>query len=128
MGIYILPTVRALIAKKMISEYGYTQKQIAEKMGLTQPAVSQYKRSLRGMKTHILLGNEMISDQINTLAKNISTGMSQEEQTEEFCKLCSMILNEGIACEIHKGLDESLSGCQVCMKDVKRTQGEESRP
>jgi len=119
---HILPAVRAIIAKKLILEYGYSQKKAAERMGLTQPAVSQYKRSMRGMKTHLLMGNGKIAEKINELAKAVAEGLGQEEQTESFCRLCKVIVDEGLACDIHRGMDESLSSCSYCFR---KTQDEE---
>lgn len=41
------PALRALIAKELAEHYNFTQAQIAAKLGVTQPAVSQYLRLLR---------------------------------------------------------------------------------
>ena len=49
----VLPSVRALMARKLL-EHGFSQKQAAEKLGLTQPAISQYKRNLWGFRKDFL--------------------------------------------------------------------------
>jgi len=49
----ILPAVRAVVATKLITDYGFSQTQAARSMGVSQPAISQYKRNLRGAGTEI---------------------------------------------------------------------------
>lgn len=115
-AIHVLPTVRAIIAKKLMSEHGYTQKRVADKMGLTQPAVSQYKSSLRGNKAQLLLNNQNVSAAISDFAKKIYSGISVEQQTLEFCALCKLMVSEGLACQMHRDIDESVSACTVCEK------------
>ncbi len=44
----ILPSLRALVAEVLINNYGYTQTQVAEALGVTQPAVSNYLSGKRG--------------------------------------------------------------------------------
>ncbi|MEM3391769.1 MAG: helix-turn-helix domain-containing protein [Archaeoglobaceae archaeon] len=46
---YILPAIRAMVAKELI-ERGYKIKEVAEMLGLTQAAVSQYLASKRGKR------------------------------------------------------------------------------
>ena len=51
---YLLPTLRALVAKNLMEKYKMTQQDAASKIGLTQSAVSQYMRQLRGSKIKII--------------------------------------------------------------------------
>ena len=46
----IMPALRAIVANNLTSKYGMTQQEASKKLGLTQPAVSQYKSGLRGKK------------------------------------------------------------------------------
>ncbi|MFB6207954.1 MAG: transcriptional regulator [Candidatus Nanohaloarchaea archaeon] len=43
----LLPAVRSVMARKLKSNYGFKQAEIAEKLGVTQPAVSQYLNKSR---------------------------------------------------------------------------------
>lgn len=43
----ILPAVRSIIATRLSRDYGYTQEEIAGKLEVTQPAVSQYLNQSR---------------------------------------------------------------------------------
>ena len=47
---YVLPTFRSLVAKKLIEDNGFSQVSAAEKLGITQAAISQYLYSKRGVK------------------------------------------------------------------------------
>ena len=44
----VFPVARSLIAKKLTEVYGMSQTEAARKMGLSQPAVSQYRKDVRG--------------------------------------------------------------------------------
>jgi len=46
----ILPALRKIITERLSSDYGLTQEEIAGKLGLTQPAVSQYLEGKRARK------------------------------------------------------------------------------
>jgi len=113
----ILPAVRALTAKKLIEGYGFSQKKTAILMGLTQPAVSQYKRNLRGYKIEPRIKSPEIEKMIDNLAKGIASGISIEEQTLQFHNICKTLCKEGIMCEIHKKMEPSLENCKICMNE-----------
>jgi predicted transcriptional regulator len=80
----LLPASRAAIAKKLI-EYGLSQKEAGERLGVTQPAISHYKRNLRGHKTS-LSGDSRISAGIEELARKLVSGeiTAHEVTTELF--------------------------------------------
>jgi len=95
---YFLPLYRAFVAKELVEKYGYTQKKAAEKLGTTQPAISQYLTSKRGRK-----GNP-IYDEVEPLVKAAAveaaesvakTEMTQEEFSNYFCDLCKKLRKAG---------------------------------
>jgi predicted transcriptional regulator len=65
----ILPTIRASLAKELIASYNLNQVEVAELLDISQPAVSQYLRQLRG-KDYIN-GNQTVSGMIKELASQI---------------------------------------------------------
>ena len=81
---HILPAIRKGLTKCMIEEYGLSQKEVAEKLGLTTAAISQYLSNKRG-KDEL---NSQIQGQINQAAKRIIDG---NEAGEEMCAMCLMI-------------------------------------
>lgn len=114
----ILPAVRAMIARKLILNYGLSQKHAAEKLGISQPAISQYKREIRGYKTGLFKENPKLLEDVNSLAKKIASGeLNPQQATIAFCELCKVIRFDGTGCQLHRELDPSLETCTICMEN-----------
>ncbi len=93
----VMPAMRAIIAKKLVETYGLSQKQAALKLGTTQPAISQYKRGIRGFKTEIFLKNQKLMDMVENIAKRISAGeLTKETATIELFRICEVVISEGL--------------------------------
>lgn len=93
----IIPAMRALIAKDLMEKHGLTQIDTANKMGVTQAAVSQYMRNIRGYKIKILEKNEEIINQISNLANKIAAGeLNEKTGTQEICNICEFIKEKNI--------------------------------
>jgi len=87
-----LPAVRALITKELIQKYNYTQTDVAKALGITQPAVSQYKKELRGQSVRILEKNEEVLNLVSKLCAEINTGqVKPEELHAKFCEVCKLL-------------------------------------
>ena len=90
-----LPPIRSFIAKQLIQQYDHSQIQVAEKLGTTQAAVSQYLSSRRATKTrNDILENVRLRESIQRVAEKIA--MSEEENSfkEYVCDLCKLIRKE----------------------------------
>ncbi|HLD77638.1 MAG TPA: helix-turn-helix domain-containing protein [archaeon] len=88
----ILPGARAMIAKKLI-ENGLSQKQAAAKMGVSQPAISQYKRDLRGSKSEVFKGDPKLTNAVNHIATRLATGdITMHTATLELWTACKEFL------------------------------------
>ncbi|NOX71843.1 MAG: hypothetical protein GXO64_04060 [Candidatus Micrarchaeota archaeon] len=88
----ILPVVKAVMARKMLTDYKLSQTKIAEILEMTQPAISQYKRSLRGSRFELLEKDEKTLDLIGELTRQLALGeLSEAEKDEIFCKVCRSI-------------------------------------
>jgi hypothetical protein len=93
----MLPGFRALVAKRLIEDHGLSQTQVAELLDTTQPAISQYRRELRGRKTSVFLKNHRLIDILDRTAENIATGKIRPEKTGlEFCKMCKFMRDNDI--------------------------------
>lgn len=107
---YVLPAIRKELAKEMLKS-GLKQKDIAKKLGITEPAVSQYLKSKRAKKVKF---NKEIDKQIKIsailLIKNKSCAI------KEMQKCCGVIKKEGILCKIHKGEGYITGKCRACLK------------
>ena len=85
---YILPAVRAMVAKELI-ERGYKIKEVAEMLGLTQAAVSQYLTSKRGQKgLEFLEKNEEVKKIVLEIVEAISKRKKGFENEEYMCRIC----------------------------------------
>ena len=95
---HLIPIFRALIAKELIERYNFTQIEVAEKLGTTQAAVSQYIRSKRGYRgVNRFEGSmEMIRSVASRIAKGIAEGsMDSNDVTDSLCNLCRALRGEG---------------------------------
>jgi predicted transcriptional regulator len=113
----ILPAMRAIVAKELIEEYGLNQTQVSKKLGITQPAVSQYKSELRGRGVKILYSDKKIMCSIKNLSKKIASDeIDLKKIHQNFCKICLKIRKEKIICKLHTEAYPSLSRCNLCFK------------
>ena len=70
---HVLPTLRALIAKELVNEHRLSQTQVAQKLGTTQAAISQYLSSKRrGRFTEQLETDPTIQTLVKELAEKIA--------------------------------------------------------
>ncbi len=88
----LLPGFRALVAKKLMEDHGFSQTQVAVMLYTTQPAVSQYKRELRGRNAEMFLKNPNLLGLLERITKSIASGEVKPEDTgSEFCKVCKFL-------------------------------------
>ena len=113
---YVLPTLRALIAKRLMEKYKLTQQNAAIKLGLTQSAVSQYIRNLRGSKIKSIEKDENINKEIEIFVDRIASGdMNSLDALESFCNICKLTRKKRLLCDIHIKVSPSLKDCRVCL-------------
>lgn len=89
---YVLPVFRAMVAKQLMEIYGFSQNQVASKLGITQAAVSQYINSKRGAKmVEELMQVPGVRKTLNDVTKTLATSDDTDEMVLAFCRLCSVI-------------------------------------
>ncbi len=112
----VLPGIRAMVARKLVEKHGLSQKRAAEKLGTSQPAISQYKREIRGSRFRALESSPMLLEMIDSIAEKTATGkLDHDEISTEFCSICNFMKKQGILCEFHRRMYPSLENCTVCM-------------
>lgn len=110
---YVIPTIRAELAKEMI-RLGLSQKDVSERLGITQSAVSQYVKDKRGRGIPV---NRQVRKAIKTLAREISDGTAGKDVIPGICAVCAIVKQSGSLCDLHRQEDEGvLEGCAICMK------------
>ena len=68
----ILPAIRAALVKDLTERHKLNQLEIAKRLGISQPAVSQYRSQLRGASYSGLLKKQEISAGLKKLADAIA--------------------------------------------------------
>jgi uncharacterized protein len=110
---YVIPTIRAELAKEMI-KLGLSQKEVSEKLGITQSAVSQYMKDKRGKGIPV---NKQVRKAIKALAKDIASRNTAQDVIPGICAVCAIVKSSGSLCELHKQDDSKLEGCNICMSN-----------
>jgi len=116
----VLPAARALIARQLVSEHGVSQKRAAMLLGVSQPAVSQYIRDLRGYRTGLFRKNPGLRAMVDRVAEGMASGeIKGMLSTLSFCELCKEIRFSGAGCDLHRERDASRGQCTLCMDNAE---------
>ena len=113
----VVPALRALVARELSTTYQLKQEDIASLLGITQSAVSQYLRHVRGRAVDIESINE-IHEITHTLAMGLANNkMSQRTITQHYCRACQIIREKRLLCQVHHRLDPSFNvdTCNACI-------------
>jgi predicted transcriptional regulator len=111
----VLPAIRSLITKELLDKYNLTQKEAAELLGLTQPAISQYNRESRGFKVKMLEKQPEIMKMIDDLSKKIVSGKIKPNEIQtKFCKICKKVRTSRVICRLHEEIYPSIAPCVKC--------------
>ena len=111
----VLPAIRSLITKELLSDYNLTQQETADLLGLTQPAVSQYYRESRGFKVKLLEKQPEIMKMIDDLTKDIAAEkLNPKEIQSKFCNICKTIRSSRVICHLHEEIYPSIAPCLEC--------------
>lgn len=86
------PLIRRMLAEILIYEKGYTQQDVAELLGITQAAVSQYLKDARGKSRKVNV-SQRIKDEIHKMA-NVLPLKPKNERKYYLCHFCSIIKKE----------------------------------
>ncbi len=83
----IFPSARSIIAEKLMKK-GMKQREISKLLGITQPAISQYKNKLRGVITQKMKENPKFMDYLNEIADEIYN--NNLDINLKTCEICSL--------------------------------------
>jgi len=112
----ILPVVRAMLAKELMTEYALKQAEVAKLLGVSQPAVSLYCRNIRG-KAIYLENDRDVKTLTEKLAALLAEGnLSHKDFIPMFCEICREIRAKGLMCKLHKSFDPAIDieKCELC--------------
>lgn len=86
-----LPVIRKGIAESMINDFGLSQKETAEKLGVTPAAICQYVSKKRG---RIEISDEKVLSEMKVSAESIITN-GGESVISETCRICKILRASG---------------------------------
>lgn len=96
-----LPTLRGVIVRTLLTDYGLKQMEVAHAMGLTQAAVSHYFNSARGTDPELVERFPEIEQYARALAAEIAKGARETEQVARICDACQEIRAGDKFCRFH---------------------------
>ena len=105
---YVLPAIRRKITRRLIYEYSLPQKEIAKRFGLTEPAISQYKKGVRGDVEF----DPRIIEVINESARRIAE--DEASAPREVQRVLKFIEKSGFLCDFHKKYGVVHDECHMC--------------
>ncbi len=110
--LYILPALRREITIEM-KKLGIEQKEIANRLCVTEAAVSQYLKSKRASKVKF---SKTALSLIKTSAKKIKDRRMMLKETQDLLKI---LKKQGSICKVHKELADLPKQCLVCFTSEK---------
>ena len=103
---YVLPALRKAFAMNLIKA-GLPQKKIAQLMGITEAAISQYKNDKRANDTSI--SNEITEEVQKSIPLILKT---PEILFHEMMRVNNFIKSSGLFCKIHRSKSPTPDGCE----------------
>lgn len=113
---YILPALRVAICKELIKTYKMRRVEVAEKMGLTPAAITQYMKRVRGDAAYAAIErSSRVKELISDISRDIAEEMSPPDLIlMKLCRICRAARDEGLICEAHMEMMPSLRGIETC--------------
>ncbi|MFQ5970053.1 MAG: transcriptional regulator [Nitrososphaerales archaeon] len=119
----LIPTVRAIIAKKLSNEHYLKEDEIAKMLGVTQAAVSNYVRGTRGDTQLVekLSGVREVMRMIDDITKDIATHNTfGASSMAKYIELFNYIRQSLLICDVHHALEKEIDKgvCKTCESDL----------
>ncbi|HEU4481524.1 MAG TPA: transcriptional regulator [Nitrososphaeraceae archaeon] len=119
----LIPAIRAILAKKLTIEYKMKEEFVANVLGVTQAAISNYIRGTRG---DIELINKLSSifevmRKIDDIALDLVTNRVYTPSTmAKFVELCNYMRYSFIICDVHHKIEANIDEqvCELCKDNL----------
>lgn len=99
----VLPAIRSIITRDLIERHKLTQEEAADLLGLTQPAISQYRKEARGVKVRVLEKNQELMKMLDSLTIDIlNRNINERSIGMKICNICKKIKDDGLLMKIRK--------------------------
>ena len=115
----LIPALRAILAKNLAENHDVREDEISKMLGVTQAAISNYIRGIRGDPKLIekLLGEEQVANMINEISDDLSSDRAYTPSSlSKFIGLCNYIKSSLLICDIHHNLESDIDDevCKEC--------------
>ncbi len=118
-----LPAFRLELAQRL-DERGMTQQEIADVVGVSQPAVSKYVAGDVDVEP-VVAEDPGFAAAVDEIADGVASGeMAEFEVLSRTVELVRSTMDRGPVCEIHEREQPSLRGrgCDICVRDAGRAE------
>jgi predicted transcriptional regulator len=112
---YVIPAIRKALVTEL-KAHNLKQKEIAPLLGLTESAVSQYMKDKRAVYCYKAFERDPLKSEIQNAAKRILDQSRPDPALaiKEINRLCRIIKDNKIICDIHRKQNPKLQTCDIC--------------
>ncbi|HJH29309.1 MAG TPA: transcriptional regulator [Methanosarcinaceae archaeon] len=106
----VLPAIRAELARVLMVEHNCTQQKVADILGLSRAAVSQYVSEKRGAEVDFSDDTKTV---ISQFATELLTDISTKDKVKGMCNACKFVQKSGWLYRNDPGVEY----CGICGED-----------
>ena len=115
----LIPALRAILAVDLAKKHNIREDEISRLLGVTQAAVSNYIRGIRGDPKLIekLLEEKQVASMITDITDNLASDNAYTPLSlSKFIGLCNYIKSSLLICDIHHNLESDIDEmvCKEC--------------
>ena len=115
----LIPALRAILAKDLAHKHNIREDEISKMLGVTQAAVSNYIRGIRGDPKLIekLVQEKQVAKMIQEISDNLASDKAYTPSSlSKFIGLCNYIKSSLLICDIHHNLESNIDDkvCKEC--------------
>ena len=119
----LIPAIRAILAKKLITEYKMKEEIVAKVLGVTQAPISNYIRGTRGDVELIdkLSSIHEIMRKVDDIAQDLVSNKAYTPGTmAKFVELCNFMRYSFIICDVHHKIESNIDEqvCELCKDNL----------
>ncbi len=111
----VIPALRSMLAKELLSKAGMSQSQVGSLLGITQSAVSNYVTGARARNT-AYLETPYVRERIAELAMDAGGRHDAVRVAAVLSELTQFIRRNRLMCEIHRNMEPGIdvASCHIC--------------
>jgi predicted transcriptional regulator len=112
---YVVPSIRKALVTEL-KKHDLKQKDIAKLLGITESAISQYIKDKRASYCYDAFQRPPLKPEIEKAAKTILDQKDPDPAVamREITRLCKLIKDSKIICDIHRKQNPNLKACDIC--------------